>query len=42
MGFKGSRVRISPSRPLIPKDLDAAGNGGVFAPVYFSLTDLVT
>ena len=21
MGFKGSRVRISPSRPLIPKDL---------------------
>jgi hypothetical protein len=27
---------------LIPKDSDAAGNGGVFAPVYFSLTDLVT
>jgi hypothetical protein len=28
MGFKESRVRIPPSRPLILKDLDAAGNGG--------------
>ncbi len=28
MGFKGSRVRIPPSRPLNLKDLEAAGNGG--------------
>ena len=30
MGFKGSRVRIPPSRPLIPKDLRAADIGGFF------------
>jgi hypothetical protein len=30
MGFKGSRVRIPPSRPLNLKDLEAAGNGGFF------------
>ena len=28
MGFKGSRVRIPPSRPLNLKDLDAADFGG--------------
>ncbi len=30
MGFKGSRVRIPPSRPLITKDLAAAAYGGSF------------
>ena len=33
MGFKGSRVRIPPSRPLITKDLGAADIGGFLVPV---------
>ena len=37
MGFKGSRVRIPPSRPLISKDFGAAGNGGFFVEGHMSV-----